>query len=87
MANSILLVGGTTHVPGIVEELEDRLIERINHYDNTIERVEIIDLAARDVAPIHASWLGGAVIPKLDSVRDLWIERNRYIGECPQEEN
>jgi len=31
------------------------------------------DLLLREIAPIHASWLGGTVIPKLDSLRDLWI--------------
>jgi actin-related protein len=28
----------------------------------------------------HSSWLGGTVLPKLDSLRDLWIERSKYIG-------
>lgn len=73
MANSILLVGGAAHSTGMVEVLEDRLIERINFYDNTIERVEIVDLVTRDIPPIQASWLGGSVLPKLDSLRDLWI--------------
>lgn len=36
MVNSILLVGGAAHMTGIVEVLEDRLIERINFYDNSI---------------------------------------------------
>ena len=34
----------------------------------------------REIAPIHASWLGGTVIPKLDSLRDLWIEKGKFIG-------
>lgn len=33
----------------------------------------------------HASWLGGTVLPKLDSLRDLWIERAKYLGEIKQE--
>ena len=36
---------------------------------------------SREIAPIHASWLGGTVIPKLDSLRDLWIERGKFLGE------
>lgn len=35
----------------------------------------------REIAPIHASWLGGTVIPKLDSLRDLWIEKGKFLGE------
>lgn len=35
----------------------------------------------REISPIHASWLGGTVIPKLDSLRDLWIERTKFMGD------
>ena len=80
MANSILLVGGAAHLTGMVEVLEDRLIERRNLYDTTIERVEIVDIITREILPSQASWLGGSVLPKLDSLRDLWIERTRFIG-------
>ena len=46
------------------------------------DRAEIaLDLISREIAPIHASWLGGTVIPKLDSLRDLWIEKGKYLGE------
>ena len=38
------------------------------------------DLVLREIAPIHASWLGGTVIPKLDSLRDLWIEKGKFLG-------
>lgn len=44
------------------------------------------DLMLREIAPIHASWLGGTVIPKLDSLRDLWIERGKFLG-CLSEDN
>ena len=38
------------------------------------DKVELsTDLFLREILPIHASWLGGSVIPKLDSLRDLWI--------------
>jgi hypothetical protein len=44
-------------------------------------------MVTRDIVPSHASWLGGSVLPKLDSLRDLWIERTRYIGDYPKEDN
>lgn len=40
----------------------------------------------REIPPIYASWLGGTVIPKLDSLRDLWIEKNKFLGGIVQEE-
>jgi hypothetical protein len=46
------------------------------------ERVEVAtDLMLREIAPIHASWLGGTVLPKLDSLRDWWIEKGKLLGE------
>lgn len=36
---------------------------------NEIERVEII----RDVRPIYIAWVGATVLPKTESVSELWI--------------
>jgi actin-related protein len=44
MANNILIIGGSAHLKGFVDELEDRLINKISHYDSEIERVEVIDI-------------------------------------------
>jgi actin-related protein len=35
---------------------------------------------SKDIDCSHSSWLGGTVLPKLDSLRDLWIEKNKYMG-------
>jgi hypothetical protein len=45
------------------------------------------DLMLREISPVHASWLGGTVIPKLDSLRDLWIEKAKFMGEIPELED
>jgi hypothetical protein len=59
-------------------------LEGITGFD---ERAEIAtDLMLREIAPIHASWLGGTVIPKLDSLRDLWIEKGKFLG-CLADDN
>jgi hypothetical protein len=42
------------------------------------------DLFAREISPLHVAWLGGTVIPKLDMLRDLWIEKGKFIGELPE---
>ena len=49
-------------------------------YDSTVEKVEFIDLSSRDIQPIFASWIGGAVVPKLDVLKDLWIEKGKFLG-------
>jgi hypothetical protein len=27
------------------------------------------------------SWIGGTIIPKLESAKDMWIQRERWLGE------
>ena len=34
----------------------------------------------REIDPSLAGWLGGTVLPKLDSLRDLWIEKSKFTG-------
>jgi len=53
---------------GITEEIEDRVIQRISSYDSNIERVEILNLSARDMLPCDVSWIGASVLSKLDSI-------------------
>jgi hypothetical protein len=57
MANSILIIGGSAHLKGMIDELEDRLINKISHYDSEIERVEVIDMTQKDILPINLSWV------------------------------
>ncbi len=57
MANSILIIGGSAHMKGMIDELEDRLINKISHYDSEIERVEVIDITQKDILPINLSWV------------------------------
>lgn len=80
MANSILLIGGTSQISKFVEELEDRMIETIAKYDSDIERVEVVDLGNKESTPENLSWVGGSILAKLDSIKNLWISRNRWLG-------
>lgn len=80
MAN-ILIIGGGAHMTKLSEEILARLNKKLDS-NNMEDRAELaIDLPLREIAPIHASWLGGTVIPKLDSLRDLWIEKGKFMGE------
>ena len=80
MANCILLIGGTAQISKFVEELEDRMIETIAKYDSDIERVEVVDLSSKEINPDNLSWVGGSILAKLDSIKNLWISRNRWLG-------
>jgi hypothetical protein len=84
LSNSIILIGGSTKFKGMIDFLEDRLIDKLTTMDQEIDRVEIIVFPGIDVKTI--SWIGGTIIPKLDSSKDMWISRDRWLGEFEKEE-
>lgn len=79
LANSILLVGGGVKYKGIIDFLEDRLIDKLTVLDNEIDRVEIINFPTIDAKIL--TWIGGTILPKLDSSKDMWISRERWLAE------
>lgn len=87
MANFILISGGGSQVFNTVEEFEDRLINTFSLYDSNIERVEVINPLNREVPPFAASWVGGTVIQRLDSMKEMWISRARWLGDIDKEDD
>ena len=79
LANSIMLVGGTSKLKGFIDFLEDRLINKLSELDNEIERVEIFNYPGIDIKTL--SWIGGSILPKLESSKDMWIQKERWLGE------
>jgi len=79
LANSIMLVGGTSKLKGFIDFLEDRLINKLSELDNEIERVEIFNYPDIDMKTL--SWIGGSILPKLESSKDMWIQKERWLGE------
>jgi hypothetical protein len=79
LANAILLVGGGVKFKGMIDFLEDRLIDKLTTLDNEIDRVEIIHYPTVDSKTI--TWIGGSILPKLESSKDLWITRERWLSE------
>ena len=77
IANSILLVGGGAKFKNFVDILEDRLIEKLTVIDNDIDRVEVHNFTD----PKTVTWIGGSIIPKLESAKDMFISRERWLGE------
>ena len=67
---------------GFIETLEDRLIQVAEKFDSAIERVEVIDYEGkRDVRPLFLQWIGASVLPKLESMKDLWITKERWLND------
>ena len=87
MANFILISGGGSQVLNTVEEFEDRLINTFSLYDSNIERVEVINPLNREVPPFAVSWVGGTVIQRLDSMKELWISRARWLGDIERDDD
>ena len=82
IANSILLVGGGAKYKNFIDMLEDRLIEKLTVIDNEIDRVEVLNIEPKTVC-----WIGGSIIPKLDSAKDMFISKERWLGEIEKLED
>jgi len=87
IANCILICGGGCQTIQTVDEIEDRLIETFSLYDPSIDRVEVINPLNREVPPFAASWVGGTVIQRLDSMKELWITRAKWLGEVEKDDD
>ena len=72
---TILLLGGVSRTPGLATFLEWRIASCWKLApDSTegIEKVEVMKLPG-NMDPEGVSWQGGALLPTLDSSRELWI--------------
>lgn len=85
LANAVLIVGGGSKFKGTIDYLEEKLFEKLTVLDNQIERVEIINYPSVDMKTI--SWIGGTIIPKLESSKDMWILREKWLGEVEKPED
>lgn len=83
LANSIILTGGGSKLKNLVSYLEERLINKLSERDNQIERVDIINLSSFDNKIL--SWIGGSVISKLDSIKEMWISREKWFCDFTNE--
>lgn len=76
MANTIILAGGSTKMKGFVDFFEDKLIDKFTEEDSQIERVEVVNLPMFDNKTL--TWIGGTIIPKLESSKEMWISREKW---------
>jgi hypothetical protein len=42
--------------------------------------VEVVDVSSKEIISENLSWIGGSILAKLDSIKNLWITRNRWLG-------
>lgn len=81
MASKILITGGlpcAKEYNDFIDIIEDRLIHHITQEDNSIEKVDVIQIKDQD--PRFFTWVGGAVCPRLDTARDMFIDREQWTG-------
>ena len=77
MANSIILTGGGTKTKHFISYLEEKLIQKLTEKDFQIDRVEVINQPSYDNKTL--TWIGGSVIPKLETTKELWISREKWF--------
>ena len=78
IANQILITGGGCKMKGFVDYIEDKLIDKLSELDPLIERIEVINMPNVDLKTL--SWIGASILPKIESTKDMWITRERWLG-------
>ena len=58
---------------------EKDLKEDLKNNENKINYENIWDLNYGDMKTL--SWIGGSILPKLESSKDMWIQKERWLGE------
>ncbi len=44
-------------------------------------------MSSKEVKPEDVAWAGATILSKIEGVKDLWISRNKYLGEINNENN
>lgn len=71
LSSSIILSGGNTMFPGIVERLTKEVID--------LNNVQVVASHKRDLLP----WIGGSILSSLSSVQGMWITKAEYDETGP----
>ena len=77
VSNCIIFTGGASKTPFFTSYLEEKLLISLNKIDPLIDRVEIVNLPSFDGKTL--TWIGGSIIPKLETSKELCINRNKWI--------
>ncbi|KAG9046453.1 actin-like protein arp8 [Tulasnella sp. UAMH 9824] len=74
---TVVVVGGTSLIPGAVHALESRLQAIAFPLVPNIERLQVLTTHP-DVDPRVVTWKGVSIISKLESLSDLWITKSEW---------
>jgi len=69
---AVLVVGGTSLMPGMAHALESRLQAIATPLVKNMEKVQIIP-PPKDVDPRVLVWKGACVLAKMESINDMWV--------------
>ncbi|KAJ5068636.1 actin-10-related [Anaeramoeba ignava] len=71
---NIILSGGSTLFPGIVERIEKEIIKLVPSNTKTKTKTKIISPPERK----YSVWIGGSILASLSSFQDQWILKEKY---------
>ena len=86
LANSILLIGGSSKFKDFMDTLEEKLVERLSEFTNNIDRVEVVNNSSTQKKSMDnrfLSWIGASIIPKIDITKDMFILREKWVCDVP----
>ncbi|KAG9034783.1 actin-like protein arp8 [Tulasnella sp. JGI-2019a] len=74
---TVVVVGGSARIPGIIHALESRLQAIAFPLIPNIERLSVIT-APRDLDPRVLAWVGISHLGRIEVLNDMWITRNEW---------
>lgn len=74
--SSIQLAGGSASIPGLIDAVEDRVLQAIPVH----ESIDTVEVLPPRIETSMVAWKGGAILGILDFARDTWVQRDDWIG-------
>lgn len=72
--SSIQLVGGTASTPGLIDAVEERVLQAIPLH----ESIDTVEVLPHRIETSIVAWKGGAILAILDFARDTWVQREDW---------
>lgn len=82
MFSNIVLVGGSTALPGFSDRLASEISLQATLSGAGSPRIKIHN-ASHSAERRYAAWLGGSILATMDSFNGLWISRQEYDEQGP----
>lgn len=73
--SSIQLVGGAASTPGLIDAVEERVLQAIPVH----ESIDTVEVLPHRIDTAIVAWKGGAILGILDFARDTWVQREDWI--------